>query len=156
MRTLLLELRPTGLVDADLGDLLRQLGEAVAGRSRVSVTVAVEGTCDLPSHVHVALYRIVQEALNNVARHAEASRAWVSLYCSLSGDSEGRGKTVTLSIRDDGRGFDPDEVSPDHLGLGIMRERAQAAGARLTIESAPERGTEVSVFWTADEEDADE
>jgi ligand-binding sensor domain-containing protein/signal transduction histidine kinase len=152
MRTLLLELRPTGLADADLGDLVRQLGEAVTGRSRVSVTVDVDGGCDLPSNVQVALYRIAQEALNNVARHAQASRAWVSLHCSSAADGENRGKAVMLSIRDNGRGFDPDGVSPDHLGLGIMRERAEAVGAMLTIESAPERGTEVSVLWPANKE----
>jgi signal transduction histidine kinase/ligand-binding sensor domain-containing protein len=157
MRTLLLELRPTGLADADLGDLLRQLGQAVTGRSRVSVTVDVEGACDLPPNVHVALYRIAQEALNNITRHARASRAWVSLHCPLSGDGKSRGETVALSIRDNGRGFDPNEVSPDHLGLGIMRERAEAIGATWTIKSAPDRGTEVRVFWTADkEEEADE
>jgi signal transduction histidine kinase len=156
MRTLLLELRPTGLVDADLGDLLCQLGEAVTGRSRVSVAVDVESACDLPANVHVALYRIAQEALNNVSRHAQASRAWVSLRCSLDADGEGRAKTVTLSIRDNGRGFDPDGISSDHLGLGIMHERAEAVGATLTINSAPKRGTEVSVFWAAGKENTHE
>jgi len=68
MRTLLLELRPTALAEASLDDLLRQLGEAVTGRTGVPVTMTVEGRCALPEDVHVALYRIAQEALNNVAK----------------------------------------------------------------------------------------
>jgi signal transduction histidine kinase len=87
----------------------------------------------------MALYRIAQEALNNVAKHARASRVTVSLACSASG--------VELRIRDDGRGFQAQDRSPDHLGLGIMRERAEAVGARLTISSPIGRGTVVRVVW---------
>jgi signal transduction histidine kinase len=61
---------------------------------------------------------------------------------------------VTLSVRDNGRGFDPDQVSPDHLGLGIMRERAEAIGTKLMVESTSGQGTEVSVFWTASSEES--
>ncbi len=139
MRTLLLELRPAALAEASLGDLLRQLAEAIAGRKDVSVAVEVEGECTLPSAVHVSLYRIAQEALNNVVKHAHASQVTVGL---LSG-----GERVELSITDDGRGFDPGCVLPDRLGLGIMRERAQAIGATLTIESAPAHGTRVTIVW---------
>ena len=57
------------------------------------------------------------------------------------------GQRVEISIRDDGRGFDQDEMSPEHLGLSIMRERAQAIGAELTVTSQPGSGTEVSVIW---------
>jgi signal transduction histidine kinase len=151
MRTLLLELRPTGLADADLGDLLRQLGEAITGRSRVLVEVDVEGEPDLPPDVHVALYRIAQEALNNAAKHARASQATVCLHCIPPASGGDRGGAVTLFIQDNGRGFDPDDVSPDHLGLGIMRERAEAIGARFKIESQIGHGTQVTVVWTADE-----
>jgi signal transduction histidine kinase len=154
MRTLLFELRPTGLADADLGDLLRQLGEAVAARSGISVHVDVAGESELPPEVHVALYRIAQEALNNVARHAGAGHAWVRFSSSpprAGGNAipMAQGGPVTLSIRDDGAGFDPDNVPPDHLGLGIMRERAEEVGATLTVESEPGRGTEIRVMWEA-------
>jgi two-component system nitrate/nitrite sensor histidine kinase NarX len=54
---------------------------------------------------------------------------------------------VTLQITDDGRGFDVDAIPPDHLGVGIMRERAEVIGAELVIDSEPGRGTEVSVVW---------
>jgi signal transduction histidine kinase len=164
MRTLLLELRPTALAEAGLGDLLRQLGEAVAGRKDVSVTVTVEGGCELlPSDVHVALYRIAQEALNNVVKHARANQVTVSLRCetltSLPSPSQGEGADrgrsggvrVRLCIDDDGCGFDPSCVPLDHLGLGIMHERAQAVEATLEIESEPGHGTRITAVWTADE-----
>jgi signal transduction histidine kinase len=151
MRTLLLELRPATLVEANLGDLLRHLTETVAGRKDVSVTVTVEGEYGLPSDVHVALYRIAQEALNNVVKHAQASRVTVSLRCARPEDGGEVGGSVELCVSDDGRGFDPDCVPPDCLGLGIIRERAQAVGAALTIESQPGAGTEIVVVWKGDE-----
>jgi nitrate/nitrite-specific signal transduction histidine kinase len=139
MRTLLLELRPAALADAELGDLLRQLAESITGRARVPVTLTVEGQRPLPPDVKVSLYRIAQEALNNVAKHAGASQATVNLRCQP--------RRVTLHVSDDGRGFDPECISAESLGLGIMRERAEAIGATLTVESEIGRGTEVTVVW---------
>jgi PAS domain S-box-containing protein len=140
MRTLLLELRPAALIEADLGDLLRQLGEATAGRARVQVDVDIAGRCPLSPDVQVAFYRIAQEALNNVAKHATADRATVQLRCEPS--------HVCLQICDDGRGFETRAVPPDHLGLGIMRERAEAAGIELLIQSQVGQGTQVSAQWS--------
>jgi signal transduction histidine kinase len=141
MRTLLIELRPTALVEAELGDLLRQLAEATTGRARVPVTLEVEGEADRPlaPDVKVALYRIAQESLNNVAKHAGASRATVSLKCE--------GARVELRIGDDGRGFDSQSVSVESLGLGIMRERAETVGVTLAVESEIGHGTEVVAIW---------
>jgi len=147
MRTLLLELRPAVLAEASLDDLLRQLGEAVTGRKGVPVTIVVEGGCALPSDVHVALYRIAQEALNNVVKHAEARQVAVSLRCSPPDSKGDTQTTVELCIRDDGRGFDPRHVQPDRLGLGIIRERAQAIGASLKIDSQPGHGTLIMAVW---------
>jgi signal transduction histidine kinase/ligand-binding sensor domain-containing protein len=148
MRTLLLELRPTGLAEADLGDLLRQLADATSGRGHVSVEVEVMGRCSLPPDVHMALYRIAQEALNNIAKHARAGQAVVRLECGFSpaGEAGGTG-TATLSITDDGRGFDLNTIPPGRLGLGIMRERAETVGAELEIVSEVGQGTEVRVVW---------
>jgi signal transduction histidine kinase len=150
MRTLLMELRPTALVEANLGDLLRQIGEAVTGRKGIPVIVTIEGQCHLPTDVHVALYRIAQEALNNVVKHAQAQEVKIHLqYCPPDrADQKESGGLVTLDIRDDGRGFDLDAVPPDRLGLGIIRERAQAIGADLKIESEPGHGTTIAVVWT--------
>jgi len=143
MRTLLLELRPAALVEAELGDLLRQLAESITGRARVPVTVEIEGQRSLPVEVKVALYRIAQEALNNVAKHSGASQATVSLF---------RGpRQVQLCVSDDGRGFDPASIPPESLGLGIMRERAETIGATLEIESQAGQGTKVLVLWKDEE-----
>jgi signal transduction histidine kinase len=139
MRTLLLELRPAALVDAELCDLLHQLANSITGRARVPVSVEVEGDCDLPVDVKVALYRIAQEALNNVAKHADATQVMVTLQF--------RTDCVNLRIRDDGYGFELDSVPPDSLGLGIMRERAQAIGAGLNIESELGKGTAIEAEW---------
>jgi nitrate/nitrite-specific signal transduction histidine kinase/PAS domain-containing protein len=154
MRTLLLELRPTALVEASLSDLLRQLAEAVTGREGIPVAVTIEGRCDLPPDVHVSLYRIAQEALNNVAKHAQASQVNICLRCATSSESysegeEACGERIELCIRDDGRGFDPQNVPPDRLGLGIIRERAQDIGAELRIESTLGAGTQVIVAWNS-------
>ncbi|MGQ9683598.1 MAG: cache domain-containing protein [Anaerolineae bacterium] len=139
MRTLLLELRPSALTEAPLSDLLRQLGEAVTGRSRVPVTVRTEGERALTADVQLALYRIAQEALNNVAKHSGATQATVDLHCQAWG--------VALEVQDNGCGFDPECVGGTHLGLNIMRERAQGIGARLSVESEPGEGTRVVVIW---------
>lgn len=141
MRTLLLELRPAALVEADLCDLLPQLAEAVSGRARMPVTCTAEGRTPLPPDVQVGLYRIAQEALNNAAKHAAASAIIVSY--------EGRPGAVSLTIADDGVGFDATLERPGHLGLGIMRERAAAVGAGLSVASSPGAGTRITVRWPA-------
>ncbi len=139
MRALLSELRPTALEKAKLGELLRHLAEAVADRSRVSVSLTVDDQYPLPAEVQVALYRIAQEALNNMAKHSGASRATVELQCRAEG--------ARLRIADDGCGFDPKAVSPERLGLGIMYERAEAIGATLGIETERGHGTQIVVDW---------
>ena len=156
MRTLLLELRPAAVVETGLEELLRQLGEAVTVREGVPVTVEVEGRCELPADLHVALYRIAQEALNNVVKHAKASQVAVSLRCtprvpsSSSQEGEGPGVKVELVISDDGQGFDPADVPPEHMGLGIMRERAETVGAQMGIVSQTGQGTRLTVVWPRD------
>ncbi|CAG0971701.1 partial Sensor histidine kinase LiaS, partial [Anaerolineae bacterium] len=145
MRTLLLELRPAALVETKLGDLLRQLGEAAVGRERLIIAVHIEGDCKLPPETHIALYRIAQESLNNILKHSRATHVDVSLNCVL--DSADHAQVIELAIRDDGRGFDLNNVPPNRLGLCNMRERAQAIGADLIIQSQPGRGTEIKVLW---------
>jgi GAF domain-containing protein len=146
MRTLLLELRPAALVEARLGDLLRQLSEAITGRTGLPITVKVESQRMLPSEVHVAMYRIAQEALNNVVKHAHAQQVEVTLRRTPTAPEAGR-DGMQLEVKDDGRGFDPDDVPPDHMGLRIIRERAQAVGGAAEIDSQPGHGTRVTVVW---------
>jgi PAS domain S-box-containing protein len=138
MRTLLVELRPNALVEVPLPTLLRQLVDALAGRSGINIQISVEGERKLPADVQVGLYRIAQEALNNVVKHAKASEAVITLRM---------GEIVRLTVADSGKGFDPSIVTADHLGLKIMRERADAIGAKLSIYSDPGEGTQISVVW---------
>jgi PAS domain S-box-containing protein len=139
MRTLLFELRPAALADAELGDLLRQLAEAVNGRARLPVTVEVEGTCEIPVDVKIALYRIAQESLNNVAKHSGATRAQVTFHCESH--------QVTLHIIDNGHGFDSSQTASGGFGLNNMTERANQIGASLKIDSKVSEGTEITVIW---------
>ena len=91
------------------------------------------------TEVQVSLYRIAQEALNNIIKHAHADKVWVNLHCS---DGE-----VTMRIRDNGRGFDTKIIPPHKLGLNIMRDRAEEINANLIITSQPGQGTQVQVIW---------
>ncbi len=149
MRTLLLELRPAALVETRMEDLLRQLGEAASGREGIPVDLVVEGEGTLPPEVHVALYRIAQEALNNVVKHARASEVSIHLNypCMDETMPQNHANSFQLSIIDNGRGFDIDQAPHHRLGLGIMKERAQAIGAKLAILSQPGEGTRVSIHW---------
>ena len=139
MRTLLLELRPSTLIEVQLSELLRQLTEAITGRSRVPVELILQGAGPLPPDVKIAFFHIAQEALNNVAKHARATQASVTFKRTPH-----RGQLI---ITDNGRGFVIEKVTPEHLGLTIMNERAEAIGARLEIESRLGQGTTVTVAW---------
>jgi two-component system nitrate/nitrite sensor histidine kinase NarX len=143
MRALLAELRPSTLADAELGDLLRLLGNAFTGRTNIPITVSVVGQGTLPAEVQVAIYRICQEALNNVAKHAGASKLEIVL--------KHENNAVELSIHDNGRGFDPERTTSGHYGLSMMYERAEAVGAHLSITSQPGYGTKLTIHWRESE-----
>lgn len=141
MRSLLVELRPSALTDTDLGDLLRLLGNAFTGRTNIPVAVTVTGEGMLPAEVQVVLYRICQEALNNIAKHAKATVVEI--------DVRHEPGALELHIRDDGRGFDTTEqLPPGHYGLSMMRERAQTVDAVLTVQSHVGKGTEIAILWS--------
>jgi PAS domain S-box-containing protein len=151
MRTLLLELRPTALLEARLDELLLQLAEAVGSRTQIPIALDLEPVPVLPPDVQITLYRVAQEALHNVVKHAQAGQVTLVLRASPpvsqppAGDWQGQ---ILLQVGDDGRGFDPQDVGPDQLGLAIMRERAEAIGGSLTIRSRPDHGTEITLAWT--------
>jgi len=140
MRALLAELRPSALTDTDIGDLLHLLGNALSGRINIPVAVKVSKEVILPAEVQVAFYRVCQEALNNIAKHSKASQVEIDL--------EHEGAAIELHIRDDGRGFDPEQTLSGHYGLGMMKERAEAVGATLSITSQPRHGSELILHWT--------
>ena len=142
MRTLLLELRPSALVEVELGDLLRQVGEAFTGRSRIPIQLEVDGDIHIPPDVKVGLYRIAQEALNNIAKHANASQVTLKLCAE--------GKGLELSVVDDGCGFDMSGVSSEHLGLKIMGERSREIGVNLTVDSQVGAGTKIVARWESE------
>ena len=140
MRTLLLELRPAALIDMDLVDLLRHLTNAFTGRTRVSAELNIGGHVDPPPDVKEVFYRVAQEALNNITKHAGASQ--VSVH--LQSDAE----QLQLQIQDDGCGFDPQGTSSsESLGLEIMHERVDTIGAHLEIHSEPGIGTRIKLIW---------
>jgi len=140
MRTLLWELRPAALEETDLDELLGQLGKAAAGRARIEVMLDVKPTGPIPGEVKIALYRIAQEALNNVVKHAGASQVTIGIR-----PDDGSG--LELRISDDGRGFTTRDVPAGHLGLSSMRERAQGIGAELTLQTCLGEGTVITVLW---------
>jgi PAS domain S-box-containing protein len=138
MRTLLVELRPNALIDVPLPTLLRQLTESVTGRARINLQLNVDGQRKLPAEVQVAVYRIAQEAAHNIIKHSQATQGMITLRL---------GDTVRLMVADNGVGFDPSTVTADHLGLKIMRERAEAIGAKFSVYSEPGEGAQISVIW---------
>jgi signal transduction histidine kinase len=119
----------------------------VKARNGLVVHIDLAGDRRLPIEHEEALYQIAREALHNVVKHAQASEAWVSLDTGSD--------HVTLSIRDNGRGFDTAKLiagGGSHIGTSTMRERAQAIGATISIESVPGGGTQVLVSVDIDSE----
>jgi signal transduction histidine kinase len=140
IRRLSHELRPTALDHLGLLPALEFLAEGIAKRTGISI--AVEGPDErFPPAVETALYRIVQEALNNVSLHARANRATVRFFREESG--------IRCSIRDDGIGFSLPEALARQgergFGLIAMRERLQPVGGTFEVISAPGMGTEIRV-----------
>lgn len=145
MRTLLLELRPQGLVETRMDELLKYLADAIQGRAKIPVSIEYEGEYSLPSEVHVAMYRILQEGLNNIVKHAGATQAMIKMSLSQ--------ERVVLELEDDGCGFDPEKVSQDRFGLKIMMERAKEIDAILSVVSEKGQGTTIKVLWPAQKEE---
>lgn len=141
MRALLAELRPTTLTDSNLGELLTLLGNAHSGRTNIPVEVNISGDFIPPAGVQVVFYRVCQEALYNIAKHARASAVTVTLHQSET--------MLDLRIQDNGQGFEPTHQFSGHYGMSIMRERAESVKALFSVNSQPGKGTEVSIQWIA-------
>jgi signal transduction histidine kinase len=134
LRNLMFDLAPADLDSAGVGSTLRRLLEGMRARNQ-DLEFRLEDRLRVqpPAEVRVALYRIAQEAISNVRKHAHAH----SIEVVLDGVADG----VLLRIADDGKGFRPGECTADHYGIPLMRERAEAEGGWLRLVAAPGAGT---------------
>jgi signal transduction histidine kinase len=133
-----MRLRPRVLDDLGLAAALERLVSEWQARYKTPVDVAIQLDDRLPGEVETTIYRIVQETLTNIARHANAHSASILV--------ERRGDVVLTIVEDDGIGFDVDTTHGErHLGLLGMRERAELLNGKLTIESSPEHGTSIFI-----------
>ncbi len=141
IRQLMIDLRPPVLDDYGLLPTLHWYGDRFSLRTGIAVAVRgrEEAAADLSPHVENALFRIAQEALNNIAKHARADQVTIA----LTADEE----VLRLTIRDDGAGFRPEGEQGERKSWGLltMKERADSVGARCRIESEPGEGTCVTV-----------
>ncbi|NJD58111.1 MAG: hypothetical protein FIA98_01780, partial [Anaerolineae bacterium] len=152
MRTMLIELRPSAVLNTPLSELLSQLTEAVTSRSGLPFQLFIEKIDVLPDEVQMNFYRVAQEALNNVVKHSQAMHITVSLSETPfdSQEKSSQKRRVRLVIQDDGVGFASGSEKPGRLGMGIMNERAAAIQADLSIISEPGHGTQVTLTWFGD------
>ncbi|MBC8099692.1 MAG: ATP-binding protein, partial [Armatimonadetes bacterium] len=121
----------------DLSLLLKQFITGFQSRSDAEIDLVITGEeWRLPGTVQVSLYRIAQEGLNNVLKHARADHVRVTLVYTP--------ETVALTVADDGRGFDPTRINGECMGVKIMRERADSCKLQFSIHTAPQQGTRLS------------
>ncbi|MFC4425924.1 sensor histidine kinase [Deinococcus navajonensis] len=137
MKALLFSLRPDALEEGGLVAALAQHAHALEARHGLHVEAELRTEPLLSPDAQAAAYRVAQEALHNVVKHARASRVWLSVHEAFG--------VVTVTVRDDGRGFDPAAQGRGTLGQRSMRERATGVGGLLDVQSAPGEGTLVSL-----------
>jgi two-component system NarL family sensor kinase len=136
-RRSVLDLRAAPLEGRSLSKALAALIDEWRAKSPLKIKFESTGERPLPARLEIGLYRIAQEALTNVARHAQARRAGVRLITTPA--------FVQLAVEDDGRGFDAARIPADHHGLIGMQERARLLGGALELRSQPDRGTRLQV-----------
>jgi signal transduction histidine kinase len=135
MRALIFELRPESLESEGLVAALNKRAEAISTRHQIEVILDLCEEPSIPLRMKESLYRVAQEALNNIVKHARASHVTVSLAC-LNG-------TIRMEVIDDGAGFDTGLDYPGHFGLHTMRERVEELGGELLVESTLQNGTRI-------------
>ena len=144
MRNVMAELRPHALDDYGLPAALRTLAASFSRRTGIQVAFRGDAPAtELPKPVDLAMFRIAQEALNNVAKHSNADHVEIAVK-RVNG-------LATLSVRDNGVGFDPRRIGASNNGAGwgllIMRERAEAVGAGFSLHAEPDAGVQVLVEY---------
>ena len=140
MRSMLFELRSGDHQDQSLEELLTTLVDSAHARTQVVISLKVDDEPEPPEDVTQVFYRTAREALNNIIRHAEATQASISVLSEPN--------CAELRIKDNGRGFNPQEIDTGHMGIGIMSERVAEIGGNLQIQSTPGQGTMVVVTWS--------
>jgi signal transduction histidine kinase len=142
LTTLIRQLRPAALERKTLAATLQQLAGEWSRQSNIPVQVRLEGAAALARPAEEALLRVAQEALANAARHSGATAVEISLVGEAAAGDGPPARSASLTIADNGRGFDRSTVAKG-VGLDSMRERLEALGGRLTVESEPGKGTRV-------------
>mgnify|MGYP001117235864 CR=1 FL=1 len=135
MRMILIELHPDALTNTGLDTLIKSLCDVLKKRVGLDVDFTANDSVILPEHDQVAFYRITQEALHNIEKHAQASLVHIDLQATPA--------AIQLTITDDGIGFDRHHIPHMHFGISGMHDRASRIGAALHIESQPNKGTKI-------------
>jgi signal transduction histidine kinase len=139
MRALIFELRPEALREEGLAAAIRKQADGVSARTGIAVDVRLpKRPIPLPGDVEEQVYRLVQEALANIAKHSGARSAVVQLRRRRTGHE------LVVEVVDDGVGFDASARQPGHLGLHTMAQRMEQLGGSLLVDSRPGRGTRLS------------
>lgn len=139
IRAMMNELRPTVLDDFGFVEVLKEFVAGIEASGDFAVTLEIdEGAPAAGAEASLALFRVLQEAVLNARKHADARRLWIEY-------SRAPGGGVRLSVRDDGVGFDAAEARRGHFGLLYMRERAETCGGKMRVHAAPEEGTTIEV-----------
>jgi signal transduction histidine kinase len=139
MRALIFELRPESLETEGLVAAITKQAAAIRARYQMQVECRIGDEPEAPLPLKETVYRITQEALNNIAKHAHATSVEIELTSAPG--------AISLCVSDNGVGFDPTGEFPGHLGLRSMRERAEKSGGALTIDSAPGKGTTINASF---------
>jgi signal transduction histidine kinase len=136
LRLIIEELRPAGLEGKGLAEAVKEYAARWQQHTGIKVETLIQGERPLPLEVEQALYRVLQEALSNVSRHAEAEAVTITLRMTP--------ERLYLTVADNGRGFEPAAVAPNSLGLTSMKQRTEAAGGTLKVKSTLSAGTAVT------------
>lgn len=137
MRSMVAEMRSPSAKTSDLTIMLNRLAEKLMSRTDIHVNLDINLPLTPSDAIQMTLYRIAQESLNNIAKHAKAKQVWITLTADNT--------CITMCIKDNGQGFDMRSIPEDHFGIAIMQERAETIGARIYIDSKQGQGTCIRV-----------
>jgi signal transduction histidine kinase len=139
LRILLYELKPEKIEDENLKTLIKRISDTNLSKSKIDTSFEAVEEYSYPYDVKFSVFRICQQAFNNIKKHSRARNVSILLNSDI--------KKLSLNIKDDGIGFYPDKISSGSFGLNIMRERARLIDAKLDIFSMPEQGTEINFIY---------